>query len=269
VLQLEVEMRRTTCWALMLVLLGGCAERLESEDTDGGSSDGGVDEAYCRAIGNQPPCCEFFGHRETPEGLCEEGVGLDTDAGSFDAGGEGAASCERNDECASTGSGLSQCCPGGVCDLGPCVSGPAPPPACEARDPSDTCGDEMVCVNDATCGFGTCRRDCRVDGDCAARGLVCAGDQCAFDCTIEGFAGCRAGEVCRENGQCGAPLCDSASCGPAQDCMTVTSSQFSHLDDGCRPKPCSTSGDCPGGTFCINGGCAEQPGMCGDATPPP
>ncbi len=245
----------------------------------GGSS--GPSEEQCRSIGNQPPCCAFFGHREV-DGRCEEadffdasfldtGSDTGTDTGT-DADVETDAdvdTCERNDECVSTGPDTSQCCPGGVCSLGPCITGPAPPPPCEDRVPEFACDGNTVCVNDATCGWGTCELDCRIAGDCAQRGFVCDDDICTFDCRLEGFSGCPDEQVCRDNGKCGVPLCDATSCGAAADCMAVTSSPFSHRDAGCRPKPCATTEDCPADTYCINGGCSERPGMCGDATAPP
>ncbi|MEM9068690.1 MAG: hypothetical protein AAGE52_09295 [Myxococcota bacterium] len=194
----------------VVVVLVGC----------GGSGSSEPSDRMCREIGNQPPCCEFFGHRETPEGLCEEGlVGFDSglpdtsmpDAASPDAGADsGLSTCEDNVEC--TGEGTPQCCPGGACTLDVCITGPAPPPPCEFRE--ESCGNEMVCVNDATCGWGFCQRDCRLDGNCAELGLTCEDEICTFDCTS---VGCAAGEVCRENGQCGVAACDETSCGPAAD----------------------------------------------------
>ena len=197
------------------------------------------------------------GTESTAVGDVDGGVTMDASTG--DGSTTEGSRCESSSEC--DGPTVMQCCPDGMCPVGRCVSGVEPPPACADRAPGDTCTEGFACVDD-DCGRGACQLDCRVAGDCAARGLDCTDDACVFDCTLPGYAGCSDGTVCRANGRCGVPPCAAGSCGPQEDCMDVSAG--SEFDDGCRAKNCSAGDDCPSGGFCIDGRCSEVPGVCSE-----
>jgi hypothetical protein len=162
------------------------------------------------------------------EGLCLAGDSCVGRCGS----GDGAATCQCDEDCLLR----ADCCPD-VCDAG----------VCDGLEVCSCVPDcfERVCGYDGC--FGTCG-DCSEGNVCTESGQCASGASCAGRCeTFAAGAACQCDAGCYARGDCCADLCEAGVCDALFICTCVADCTERFCgSDGCF----GTCGECLGGQVC-------------------
>ena len=180
-------------------------------------------------------------------------------------------------------------------DPGPDAS-PTPTPDASPADEPDAAGPadgRCHTQSDCTSGFEICygpndpkcgippRQECDDDSGCTGKGQVChsvadscspdgVGSMCAKPCD---GSGCDDGFTCDGTGHCRASTCgapEGFACPRSQTCdpSSIDTGAAAHaITHGCVSTSCSSDGECPTDTRCVNDRCQDDLGTCSPPVP--
>lgn len=145
--------------------------------------------------------------------------------------------------------------PGGCRSRASCASGSY----CAGPNDRMVCGipPREQCDDSASCPGGVCHA---INDSCSPDGV---GSECGSECTA---TSCGPGFRCNAQKACEAIPCDEGfTCPSYQRCDTAAAHGTGPVHartSGCVAIVCSLDKDCPTGKACVNGACADGPGMC-------